>query len=342
MLDTIVDYTLGGFARWDGQYFLHISTLGYTHENCLAFFPAYPLLLRFTSVCLSFLSCHTLTYWNSTLLGSIIINTVCFIIAAYFLFLITDKLFNNSNFALQTWKLFCISPATIFFLAPYSESLFSALTFGGIYNCIEYKFLTASIFFAGSGLTRSNGLVNIGFLLYFAVKETFSTKWKGVPTLVARIVISVIITVFPFLCYQYYAFTLFCFHKPHRLPTVIHNYLVDRNFTVRGERIPQWCEQSIPFSYSVIQSQYWNVGFLRYFEWKQLPNFLLAAPILSLVFLYSLMYVKQNFHIVSRYNSFTSGRSQISHPIFRPAAGVFAAHSIFLGLFTFFFAHVQV
>ncbi|XP_046643668.1 GPI mannosyltransferase 2-like isoform X2 [Daphnia pulicaria] len=342
LLDTIVDYTLGGFARWDGQYFLHISTLGYTHENCLAFFPAYPLLLRFTSVCLSFLSCHTLTYWNSTLLGSIIINTVCFIIAAYFLFLITDKLFNNSNFALQTWKLFCISPATIFFLAPYSESLFSALTFGGIYNCIEYKFLTASIFFAGSGLTRSNGLVNIGFLLYFAVKKTFSTKWKGVPTLVAKIVISVIITVFPFLCYQYYAFTLFCFHKPHRLPTVIHNYLVDRNFTVRGERIPQWCEQSIPFSYSVIQSQYWNVGFLRYFEWKQLPNFLLAAPILCLVFLYSLMYVKQNFHIVSHYNSFTSGRSQISHPIFRPAACVFAAHSIFLGLFTFFFAHVQI
>ena len=205
LLDRIVDFTLGGFSRWDGQYFLHISTLGYTHENCLAFFPAYPLLLRFTSVFISFFSYHTLTYWNATLLSSIIINILCFVIAAQFLFLITVKLFGNSNFAFRSWKLFCISPATIFFLAPYSESLFSALTFGGIYYCIEYKFIIASTFFAVSGLTRSNGLVNIGFLLYFALQKALSIKWKSLPTLTAQIVLSVTITVFPFLCYQYYA-----------------------------------------------------------------------------------------------------------------------------------------
>ena len=340
LLDTIVDFTLGGFARWDGQYFLHISTLGYTHENCLAFFPAYPLLLRFTSVFISFFSFHTLTFWNATLLSSIIINILCFVIAAQFLFLITVKLFGNSNFALRSWKLFCISPATIFFLAPYSESLFSALTFGGIYYCIEYKFVIASIFFAASGLTRSNGLINIGFLLYFALQKALRIKWKSLPTLTAQIVLSVTITVFPFLCYQYYAFSLFCFHKPHSLPEVIYNYLTDRNVTVRGERIPQWCQHSIPFSYSVIQSQYWNVGFLRYFEWKQLPNFLLAAPILSLVILYSLLFVKQNL-LQFKSRPLTNAQSS-SHPIFQRAAAVFAAHSIFLGCFTFFFAHVQV
>lgn len=341
MLDTVVEFTLGGFSRWDGQYFLHISTLGYTHENCLAFFPAYPILLRFPAICLSPFSHYKLSDWNTSLLSSLLINILSFVIAGKYLYLITVKLFGNPYFAFRTWKLFCFSPATIFFLAPYSESLFSALTFGGIYYCIEYKFLLASIFFSASILTRSNGLVNIGFLLFFVAKAAFQTKWKNLPVLIAEFFTSVVITVVPFLCYQYYAFKLFCFHNPHNLPEVIHSHLVDGNFTVRGEKIPVWCDKSIPVSYSYIQSHYWNVGFLRYFEWKQVPNFLLAFPALLLVVLYALFYVRENFDIRFGSNPFKNGHSPV-HPIFRRDAGVFAAHSIFLGLFTFFFAHVQI
>lgn len=44
-----------------------------------------------------------------------------------------------------------------------------------------------------------------------------------------------------------------------------------------------WChDRPFPSLYSHIQSAYWGVGLLRYWQWKQLPNFLLAAPVLLL------------------------------------------------------------
>lgn len=46
-----------------------------------------------------------------------------------------------------------------------------------------------------------------------------------------------------------------------------------------------WCSQTIPnisAMYMFIQREYWNVGPFRYYELKQLPNFLLAAPMIVL------------------------------------------------------------
>lgn len=53
-----------------------------------------------------------------------------------------------------------------------------------------------------------------------------------------------------------------------------------------------WCKDRVPLLYNFIQSHYWGVGFLRYFQLKQLPNFLLASPILSLALSSIVYYVK--------------------------------------------------
>ncbi|KAJ0550877.1 putative GPI mannosyltransferase 2 [Helianthus annuus] len=53
-----------------------------------------------------------------------------------------------------------------------------------------------------------------------------------------------------------------------------------------------WCKAKIPLLYNFIQSHYWGVGFLRYFQFKQLPNFLLASPILSMAVCSIIYYVK--------------------------------------------------
>lgn len=44
-----------------------------------------------------------------------------------------------------------------------------------------------------------------------------------------------------------------------------------------------WCDNELGISYGYIQAEYWGVGLFKYWEPKQIPNFLLAAPMFTLV-----------------------------------------------------------
>ena len=60
-------------------------------------------------------------------------------------------------------------------------------------------------------------------------------------------------------------------------------------FQVVGDEPSEWCQYEPPVAYSYIQRVYWDNGFLTYWEAKQLPNFLLAAPaVVILIFLHIL------------------------------------------------------
>ena len=285
-----------------------------------------------------------------------IINNLCFVIAAKYLFYITRQIGASSSFATKTVLFFCISPATIFFNAPYSETLFCALTFGGISYCLRGKFFCASILFGLSTGTRSNGLLNIGHLLFFITISATKVKLNKFPVFAISVLPPILLTLVPFLLYQYYALRQFCHLYPLSLnvPQVVYDYLTEANLTIPGERVPRWCHQTLPFSYSSIQEEYWNVGFLRYFNWKQIPNFILAIPVLSLVTLHCLLFFKS--FVLLPWMPPIIGSSikhlavlrdlmkiETGHPIFYwKTGGSFAVHSMFLAVFTFFFAHVQV
>ena len=61
--------------------------------------------------------------------------------------------------------------------------------------------------------------------------------------------------------------------------------------------VSDWCHGRMPMPYGYIQDKYWNVGFLRYFELRQIPNFIIAAPVIYLVLSHSLRFIRFGYDL---------------------------------------------
>jgi len=72
----------------------------------------------------------------------------------------------------------------------------------------------------------------------------------------------------PFLIHQLKGYQAFC--------------LLQSSSDPDSERRP-WCANRLPFIYPFVQSEYWDSGFLQYWKMQQLPNFVLAGPLLGLL-----------------------------------------------------------
>ena len=85
-------------------------------------------------------------------------------------------------------------------------------------------------------------------------------KRKARSTVGLGVLLWIPMVIAPFLAFQYHAYQLFCIHHNSR----------------------EWCARTLPLIYSFVQKEYWNNGFLNYYELKQIPNFILASPFLIL------------------------------------------------------------
>ncbi|XP_046383269.1 GPI mannosyltransferase 2 [Ischnura elegans] len=373
--DRIIFGLFGGLRHWDAEYFLHIARYGYTHENCLAFFPLFPLCVRWTALLFSFVVSHMVSYASALFLASVVINFVFSSWAALVLYDLTEKIFRDRCMAYRTAILFCVSPASIFFIAPYSEALFALLTFRGMLEVEDglKGTVLSSIPFGLAAASRSNGLVNVGFSVHSearhitevamtegrlaAVFKAISSTW--------RLLLGVSIMVAPFATFQGYATVKFCI--PHSdgsvLPDFLTNYTVDNNLIVPGiGDPPEWCNSSfLTLPYTAVQDRYWNVGFLRYYQWKQIPNFLLALPMAILLLYGSHHFFKQNrllCYNIGLWNQKYDGRKHSQQNVkqppptddkpvskavaFPPEMFVYVAHALCLLVLCFLFIHVQV
>ncbi|KAK9888819.1 hypothetical protein WA026_001042 [Henosepilachna vigintioctopunctata] len=369
-VDKVVQHLFLGFLRWDAHYFMHIAKYGYTYENTLAFFPLYPVLgTLFAKI---FCIQNVISTDSALLLTFIILNIVFFIFSALTLFELGCKLLPRKQ-AYYSALLFCWNPASVFFIAPYTECLFSWLSFKSMLNCIilyekycklRLRIVIYDILYlvpiALSGLTRSNGLINIGFFLYILACiflknfiEIKSSMFKKFAKRLSLILAFIIITTFgvtfcivPFDLFQIYCYRLFCFDFIRDIPPVVEMYGNNNKMVLLGtftKHNQTWCHNKLPLAYLYVQEQYWNVGFLRYYEFKQVPNFLLAAPILGF-FMYNCKKYFTKSYPKCILEIFKFDINQIkSNVIFENSLlYVFMIHGVFLSVFCMFFIHIQV
>lgn len=222
---------------------------------------------------------------------------------------------NYCGIAKTTAQLFCINPAGVFFTSAYSESMFAMLTFAGhaIATKGQYYIIASSLMNKNSDSTSNSRLASYYWIpttllwmlaSYVRSNGTFSAIWW--------IIIGI------GRCCSYIYGALILTRRSHRVfimtvakclsilfgygiialavaaPVLYHDWR-GRSFHCMQQQSgsflikPEWCNQdgdTVNFSlYSYVQRKHWNVGLLRYYEIKQIPNFILAMPVLTLSFI---------------------------------------------------------
>lgn len=336
----IIDKIFGGFRRWDAEYYLHIAEHGYTFENTLVFYPLFPFCVRYITNFAQAVFGIECGFGDLSLLVAIGLNMIFFVKAALVLHQLTIETFNSYRLARIAATLFCINPASIFFSAPYTESLFCFLSLTIMLHCSRNHIQAAILPLALSLCCRSNGLLNFGFVLYYVTRDIWSkgsTNWLHFIKGFLKILSCAIITGVVFAIVQAYYYSLYCEGKPFEMNEAILNYGLKNNFIMAGHQKPQWCSFPVPYSYSYIQSHYWNVGFLKYYELKQIPNFLLASPILVMIIWHAV-----EFLIVNPKISMRLGLIQLKGNLEQSNQFVYVVHALTLSIFCLLFVHIQV
>ncbi|CZS74683.1 unnamed protein product [Fusarium graminearum] len=256
-------------TRWDALYFMHDAVKGKVYEQEWAFGIGMPAAVR--SIC----GLLNLQRWEA--LVAIAISHVSHLVAVLALYQLTIVLCNDRKLACLASVVHVLSPAGLFISAPYAESPFACMSFvGNLLYAISLKSspdsLKRNLAVVGAGLSygisctlRSNGL--FGGVLFavetvkclLALRNGFSIS--KILRLVAPLIGGILVAV-GFVAPQVLAWMRYC---------------------NGNEEQRAWCGHRIPSIYTFVQAEYWDVGFLKYWTPNQIPLFLLAAPMLTIL-----------------------------------------------------------
>ncbi|NXJ70942.1 PIGV mannosyltransferase, partial [Rostratula benghalensis] len=361
--DLLVELLLGGLSRWDAEHFLFIAERGYLYEHNCAFFPLYPLALRALAEGALWPFQGWLRMRSRLLLSAVFLNSLFSILAAAALYELGCLVLRRRREAFLAALLFSLGPANVFMAAAYSESMFAFLAFSAMGQLEKGQSWLGGLLFSLASGVRANGLINAGFFLYscgqrFALQlqggsgaaRKLPPLWKQLLSVASPVILMCAGIFLPFAVFQYYAYVRFCgggtgLEPP--VPKPLLQLALDKGYrlaTTHGGN-PPWCSQRFPVVYSYIQDVYWNVGFLRYFELKQIPNFLLALPVTLLGSWAAWTYVVANPRHCLTLGLERRKSGEESKPragFCCPAVFVYVVHATVLLAFGFFCMHVQV
>lgn len=333
------------FVRWDTIYFVASASPsssttvgvhegGYATEQSLAFQPGIVELLRIAG----YVTPSMDGAWSPT--AAILVTTVlanaASVASTVLLYRLSLKVTRDADLAYTAAMLSVFAPsAGTTLTSPTPESFYSVASLLGMLSLETSnagvgwnQIASASFFFALATSFRANGTLLVGYLAFKLVGEARS----GRPISAAlKLALSTIITVSPTILFQTWAYGRFC---------------------LGGVEPRPWCQDRLPSIYAFVQSHYWNVGFLRYWEVSQLPNFALAAPVLA-----TIAYTVHTFYRHSSWaqilysmippppsilNPTASTRASGLSLSTCPTATPYVMHALALGLILTLASHVQI
>ncbi|KAI6232825.1 GPI mannosyltransferase 2 [Aphelenchoides fujianensis] len=324
--DGAVQLLVGGLGRWDARQFLHIGEFGYTWESNLAFFPLFPALLRLSGGAVR-VFVGDLSLFNAMILGGVVLNNVLFVVNGVLLFKLCALLTKSTKESMIAVYVYCFNPASVFFSAVYTESLYfffvllalnilhgrstSRKPLAGAARRAKstvdpFRLLTASFVLSFAFLTRSNGLLNVGYVWWPLCLEILTVRdaagrlqldssfWSVCEKTIKRAALLLAcfaIVVLPLRVFGWAMEERFCNSVTLRVDDRLQPLLLNQSNRVLPGDLEHlsWCRPEQPPSfltpayYSPIQEKYWDVGLFAYWQWRKLPMFLSALPTLLFV-----------------------------------------------------------
>uniref|UniRef100_A0A7S3XC92 GPI mannosyltransferase 2 n=1 Tax=Picocystis salinarum TaxID=88271 RepID=A0A7S3XC92_9CHLO len=321
---------LEGFAQWDTQHFLYIAQCGYTHEQNHAFFPFLPGLLHL-SIQITPASVHAWLGSQATaMLWGLVLCNSAFVGSAVFFYRLTKHVLANEQLVRCATLLYCFNPASIFCSAVYTESLYALFFFAGLFQLyVKDRWWLAAILFFHCTAIRSNGILCAGYFWYTVLIEVQPTQ-RSLSTRIlsgaTRVIACTMACFLPFL-----AFEAFGYHQQ----------------CVGVDPLPNWCASRIPLLYGYVQKTYWENGLLAFWQLKQIPNFILAGPILFFSFYISWRCISKRWRhfwraLLSFRNHEMTVKGWSATGLYGRISFCMTVHLAFLSGFCLLFMNVQV
>lgn len=251
--DTITTTILERLAAWDSVYFLKLVMEGISYEHEWVFCPLWWRAMRV------FKLQFKLDIYD-VLLAFIVINNIITVAICRVTYALSYKVRNDSRFAYIASLLILVQPSGIFSTTSYSEPIVQLLCYTGLYlwysrtRDINSKlaYFLSGLLFSLAFTIRSNSLLYGVLYLYDVLfQKNFRNRFLALVT-GSTLALSLFYM-------TYLPYSIYC--------------------PERGE----WCNSWSKSLVSYAQSKYWGNGFLKYFESKNIPLFLIAAPQLILI-----------------------------------------------------------
>lgn len=149
------------WERFDALWYLRIAAHGYAnHDGSAAFFPLYPLLVRAVSFALG----------NHPYAASLVVSNLAFLAGLAVLYAFTREE-ESEGVARRAVLYAAVFPTALFFVAPYSESLFLLLALVTLWAARRGRWAAAGLAGALAALTRNLGLLLVLPLAVEAVQQ---------------------------------------------------------------------------------------------------------------------------------------------------------------------------